>query len=586
MFNLRGRVIWVAVIFAVGFTAVSSRLVFVQLVRHDYYREKAIKMHYVGIPVPARRGRIMDRNHSILAQTITVTDLRIDGKLAWENPEVFAQIAPFIDMTPAELRSVVDRKNRYRLIHRNLSDDQVVRLQALNIRPLIFKERESRVYPNGSEASHLVGFVNAKEKEVPLTGEKVGYEVGMDGVERVMDRYLRGIAGVRRVVRDASKREIAAFRQSDIPPRDGYDVVLTIDQGIQHIIENEANLILEKHQPKALHIMVVRPQTGEILAATSRPTFDPNNRGTMKTENLRSAFLLSMYEPGSTFKLVTLAAALNEGVADLEMPVFCENGKFFYAGKWLNDHNPYGMLPLVDVVAKSSNIGFAKLAILLGPEKIYEYAKRFGFGGILPNSSPQLPGGSKGMLHPLNRWTPLSVTRVPMGYEVAVTNLQMAMAYSAIANDGKLMEPRLVKAVANDEGKVVAQFLPKAVRHVVKPEIAHEIRKALRHVVSEEGTARLATVRGWTVGGKTGTAQKLIDGEYDHKNYTASFIGFLPAENPEFVVSIVVDRPSNGKIYGGLVAGPAFSSIASQVAQHLNLVRPGTQTAQLDRGTL
>lgn len=572
MRTLRVRLTWVVILFALGFTAVSMRLIYVQMVQHDYYRQEAIKMHYVSIPIPPQRGKITDRAGNVLAQSVSVTDLRIDGKMAWEIPGTFDRLSKVFNSTPDELRRLISKTNRYQMLRGSMSIDEAAKLKSLKERSLIFDEKIRRFYPNGTEASHLVGLVNVARIPTPLTGKPVEFEVGMDGIELTMNRYLRGIPGERNVVRDASRREIAAFRQADRPAVDGYNVQLTIDQTIQHIIEVEADHLQQQYSPDGLHIIVVRPSTGDILAMTSRPTFDPNNHDSVTPASLRNSAIRELYEPGSTFKLVTLGASLNERMATLDMNIYCEQGRFFHANKWLTDHEPYGMLTFRQVVACSSNIGFAKVALMLGQDKVYEYARKFGYGSRTQGDNAALAGEEKGIVYPANKWSGVSITRVPMGYEVMVTNLQVAMAYSAIANNGNLMTPRIVKAVTDDQGHVIAEFMPKAVRQVVRPEVAAEIREALADVVSDEGTAKDAAVPGFRVGGKTGTAQKLTNGVYDKTNYTASFVGFLPLEQPEFVVSIVVDRP-RGQIYGGKVAAPAFRSIATQIATHMNLKR-------------
>jgi cell division protein FtsI (penicillin-binding protein 3)/stage V sporulation protein D (sporulation-specific penicillin-binding protein) len=574
----------VVVLFALGFTVLSYRLVYLQVDQHDYFKEEAIKMHYVSVPIPPHRGEIRDCAGNVLAQTITATDLRVDCELALRNEDFSRKVAPVLGMEPEALRVKLDPHNRYFLVAENLSEDQLQRLKGLKMRSLIFSERMQRVYPNGSEASHVLGFVNLKQFTTPVTGERVQFEVGEDGIERSMDKYLCGVPGERRVARDASRREIAAYRLADRPPKNGLNVVLSLDQEIQHVVEVEADRLMEEHHPVSVSIIVVKPSTGEILGMTNRPTFDPNNRSTITPEDLRNISVTDVYEPGSTFKLVTLSAALNEGVADLNMPIFCENGRFFYAGKWLTDDHPYGMMTFADVLAKSSNIGFAKVAMLLGPERVYEYAKAFGFGEKTQRDLVSFGAEQAGILRPVDKWTPISITRVPVGYEVAVTRLQLAMAYSAIANDGKLMEPRFVDKVVDNQGNVVAEYLPHVVRQVVRPEVAAKIRKALINVVSDEGTAKLAAVKGFTVAGKTGTAQKLIEGAYDREHYVASFIGFLPADHPAFLVSIVVDQPEGKRYYGGQVAAPAFSRIATEVCQHLQLVPNDAQTAYAQGG--
>jgi cell division protein FtsI (penicillin-binding protein 3)/stage V sporulation protein D (sporulation-specific penicillin-binding protein) len=339
------------------------------------------------------------------------------------------------------------------------------------------------------------------------------------------------------------------------------------------VVEREADALVEKYQPESVQIVVMRPSTGEVLGMTSRPTFDPNQRKTFDAGAVKDRPLADIYEPGSTFKIVTVAAGLNEGVVDLDSTFFCENGEMFYGGSSLKDHEAYGMLSLREIVAKSSIFGMAMLAIQLGEEKVYEYARLFGFGQKTQKGEGILPGEEGGLLRPTKKWSKLSITRIPMGYEVAATNLQMALAYGAIANGGKRMEPRIIKAVVDRDNRVVLQFLPKVVCQAVKAEAAAKMVEALRGVVSDAGTAEGAQVPGYEVAGKTGTARKVVQGDYAKDKYRSSFIGFLPADKPEFLVSIMVDDPKGKVYYGGLVAGPAFKNIATQVAEQLHLNR-------------
>jgi len=582
MRDIRVRLTWVVILFAIGFTFVSTRLIYLQLVMHDFYLDEAIKMHYVSIPIPPLRGEILDRTGNVLARSLEVTDLRIDGKVAWENPATFDRLAAVFGMPEADLKKIVSPTNRYQLLESGMSFEDASRLRALRERALIFVDRIARFYPSGGEAAHVLGLVNTSTVDTPLTGQPIEFEVGVDGVEKTMDHYLRGIPGERRMVRDAGRREIAAFRRADRPAIDGYNVELTIDQVIQHIVEVEADRLEQTYHPNGIHIVVTRPSTGDILALTNRPTFDPNNRSTINAENIRDGCIQSLYEPGSTFKLVTLSASLNEKMISLDTNIYCENGRFFHAGAWLTDSEPMGTLTFREVVAHSSNIGFAKVAMMLGGDKVYQYARAFGFGARTQSTLVALPGEERGILYPPKKWSALSITRVPMGYEVMVTDMQIAMAYSAIANDGNLMVPRLVKAVTDDKGRIIAEFLPRVARQVVSPETAALVRGALEGVVSDDGTAKLAAVPGFRVGGKTGTAQRLTNGTYDKTHYTASFVGFLPLEHPEFLVSIVVDDPK-GEIFGGKVAAPAFHNIATQIAAHMNLNPAGTQVVVADR---
>lgn len=571
--NPRRRIMGVTLFFSFCFTVVSCRLIWIQLVQQESYRAEAIRCHTRGEPVPAQRGSILDVSGRVLAQSMPLIHVYLDGKILSQQPKELPEIASILGVSTEWLKGQVDPENRYLKIAEGISVETEAKLKASKLRSVISERRTARNYPNGSETAQILGYVNSVEVTPAGMNKALTVEVGEAGVEKSMDRYLRGVAGERRIIQDVKRREIPYFRLSDRPARDGYHVVLTVDQGIQHVVEREADALVEKYQPETLQIVVLRPSTGEILAMVSRPSFDPNQRATYESWAVKNRVLADTYEPGSTFKIVTVAAALNEKVADLNTTFFCENGEMFYGGSSLTDHEAYGMLSLREVVAKSSNIGMAKLALQLGEEKVYEYARLFGFGQKTQKGEGSLPGEEGGLLRPIRRWSKLSITRIPMGYEVAATNLQMALAYGAIANGGKRMEPRMVKAVVDRDNRVVLQFLPKVVCQAIQPEAAEKMVEALRGVVSEQGTAEAAQVPGYEVAGKTGTARKVMQGGYAEGKYRASFIGFLPAEKPEFLVSILVDDPKGKVYYGGLVAGPAFKNIATQVAEQLHLNR-------------
>ena len=571
--NPRRRIMAVSVVFAFCLTVVSCKLIWIQLVKQESYRAEAIRCHTRGEPVPAQRGSILDVSGRVLAQSMPLIEVHLDGKILAQEPKELPVIASILGVSAEWLKGQVDPENRYLKVAEGISVETEGKLKASKLRSVITERKTARNYPNGSETAQILGYVNSMEVTPVGMAKPLTVEVGEAGVEKSMDRYLRGVAGERRIIQDVRRREIPYFRLSDRPARDGYHVVLTVDQGIQHVVEREADALVEKYQPETLQIVVLRPNTGEILAMVSRPTFDPNQRATYESWAVKNRILADTYEPGSTFKIVTVAAALNEKVADLNSTFFCENGEMFYGGSSLKDHEDYGMLTLREVVAKSSNIGMAKLAIQLGEEKVHEYARLFGFGQKTQRGEGALPGEEGGLLRPIRRWSKLSITRIPMGYEVAATNLQMALAYGAIANGGKRMEPRIIKAVVDRDNRVVLQFLPKVVCQAIQPEAAEKMVEALRGVVSDQGTAEGAQVPGYEVAGKTGTARKVVQGDYAKDKYRASFIGFLPAEKPEFLVSIMVDEPKGKVYYGGLVAGPAFKNIATQVAEQLHLNR-------------
>jgi cell division protein FtsI (penicillin-binding protein 3)/stage V sporulation protein D (sporulation-specific penicillin-binding protein) len=360
---------------------------------------------------------------------------------------------------------------------------------------------------------------------------------------------------------------------------------LTIHSAIQHVVDNELDQIVQTYQPKGAYIIVMDPHTGEIMAMGSRPTFDPNDSATFKGENINNRCITDVVEPGSVFKIITLAGAINEGRLKLNTPVDCHNGAFPWGGKVLHDDEPegHGVIPAIEVMAQSSNIGFASIAIdYLGADKLYKYATAFGIGartGILHQQ-----GESVGILRPVSKWSALSITRVPMGQEVAASPIQMVEAMSVIANGGRLVVPRLVQKVTDADGRLVKVYQPRIVRDVISPQAAHDTALAL-HQVTIDGTAKKIRIEDasgnrWFFAGKTGTAQKFVDGAYSHTKHVASFIGFMPVEEPAFVALVMVDEPQTpkGKDYGAEVSAPVFASIARQIAQ-INNIPPDVPAA-------
>jgi cell division protein FtsI (penicillin-binding protein 3)/stage V sporulation protein D (sporulation-specific penicillin-binding protein) len=351
----------------------------------------------------------------------------------------------------------------------------------------------------------------------------------------------------------------------------GKTIRLTIDMGLQAILEEEIDATYRDLKPETVNAIIVDPHTGDILAMASRPCFDPNEPGKALPEQMKNRSIIDMVEPGSTFKIVVAAGALNEGKVDEKTMIFCENGRFAYGGRTLKDHHGYGQMSVHDILVKSSNIGSAKMALLMGGDKFHEYVRRFGFGERL---GIQLPGEIPGLVHPPSRWDKLTITRMPMGHSVAVTPLQMAMGMSVIANGGRLMAPRIVKSIETKDGSI-AENEPRLIREVVPEKTARFVGGALAAVTQPGGTATYARVNGFLVAGKTGTAEKVSPaGGYAKGKYVVSFLGYMPVENPRFVCLVMVDEAkiASNLNYGGLVAAPVFSRIAEKAARHLDLV--------------
>jgi cell division protein FtsI (penicillin-binding protein 3)/stage V sporulation protein D (sporulation-specific penicillin-binding protein) len=476
--------------------------------------------------------------------------------------ELVPLLAESLALPAAELTQKLSSNRRYIVLKRELPQPAAVelrqKLREKKLRGISFEPDSTRVYPNGSMLCHVLGFTNFDRN-------------GIQGIESSMEQYLHGQDGFRFIEHNRAGQEIVTYRGVERPPRDGFQVQLTVDLNLQHIVEQEIDAAVLEYRPEKAIIILMRPD-GEILAMANRPHFDLNKRSEAKPEQMKNRAILDIMEPGSTFKIVTTAAVLNERKARPETVVHCENGLWHYGGRSLRDVHGYGALSVRDVLVKSSNIGSAKLAMMLGEQKFYEYIRRFGFG---ERSGIELPAEEPGTVHAPQRWSKISITRIPMGHEVAVTALQMTTAMAVIANGGKLVTPRIVKSITDPDGKPITTSSPTELRQVVSPEVAALVSSALAGVVTD-GTAKLAAVPNFTVAGKTGTAQKVSPrGGYEPGKYVVSFSGYMPADRPAIVGIVVLDDAKPGTVsnYGGTIAAPIFARVAERAAGYLDLER-------------
>ncbi len=590
------RLLLVTVLLVAAFAGLGARLVHLQVLRHDELLEKARENTERTFLRQPRRGDIRDARGNLLATTVPVKTVCADPTLIGNRQaRVAAVLAPLLKTNQTYLldrlqlrvlrtetngQPVFDKhvvlKHKVRLEEweriqqtmakewfgcegRKLGRKDRTFLRNLQRKAIFTEDDQLRVYPNQTLAAHVLGHVGPSDNGKNLEGK--------DGIERVLDSKLSGAKGWLQTERDHGGAELVAHRQQEVRPRDGLNVVLTLDAGLQYIVETELAEGLREQDPISISATIVRPRTGEILAMANLPTFDPNKPGDVADASRRNRIITDLAEPGSTFKIVVVAAALNEGVVRLEDRFDCEHGRFFFAGKVLHDLHPYGILSVEQIIAKSSNIGAAKVGIKLGQERLYEYVRNFGFGH---RTGLPLLGEISGIVHPLSKWTKLSISRIPMGHEIAVTPLQMVMAMSTIANDGKLMRPTLVDRLEDDQGNVVAQFKPQFIRQAISPAAARQMVIALKQVVSTNGTANKAKLDHFVVAGKTGTAEKAGPGGYERNKNFSSFLGFFPADDPELCISVVLDEPKRSHV-GGLAAAPIFQRIAERAANHLGL---------------
>jgi cell division protein FtsI/penicillin-binding protein 2 len=561
--NSRTRCVLVCAAFIGLFSIFSFRLIYLQAIKHDEYAGLAAEKHVYKQIIHAERGTILDANNEVLAHNIPVQTVVADATHLNNREEIVELVSKELGLPPAQVAEKLSSERRYIIVKREVPQAQAAalreKLRAANLRGIYLEHDATRVYPNGSMLCHVIGFTDFDHR-------------GIQGVEASMEEYLHGQDGFRFIEHNRAGQEIVPYRGQERPERDGYQVHLTVDLSLQNIVENEIDAAMEEYSPQKATIILMRPQTGEILAMANRPDFDLNLRSEAKPEEMKNRAIIDMMEPGSTFKIVAAAAALNERKLRPDSTIFCENGLWNFGGAALHDHRAFSYLSVRDILVKSSNIGAAKLALSVGEQRFYEYIRRFGFG---ERTGIELPGEINGLIRPPQAWSKISITRIPMGHEVGVTPLQMTVAMAVIANGGKLVTPRIIKSINTPEGKTISSLSPVMLRQVISPETAREIGDALRGVVSDRGTAAAAAVPGFTIAGKTGTAQKVDPrGGYEQGKYVVSFAGYLPADHPEFVGLVVLDDAHTSKPelnYGGLIAGPIFSRLAEKAARYLDL---------------
>ena len=546
------------------FTGFAWRLIDLQVSQHSYFAHEAAEKHCIRLPIPAQRGRILDRNGEELAVNIPVRTVYADGTRIHDAKAVATVASPFLKMSEPDLQERLSTKRPYVVIRKGVSEedaqDMIRAMDKAGLHGLYLQEATVRSYPNAEMLCHVLGYVDC-------TGH------GADGIEKTMDEELTGHDGFRLIEHDRKGREIVIYRGQEQLPENGSDIRLSIDMGLQALVEKEIDTTYKDLHPAAVTAVLADPNTGEILAMACRPNYDPNKFNEAKPEQMRNRSITDMYEPGSVFKIVVTSAAYNEGIVNENTRIFCENGHFSYGGKIIKDHHGFGDLSVPDILMKSSNIGAAKIALRMPDAMYYDYVRRFGFG---QRSGIQLPGEISGMVNPPHRWDMLTKSRMAYGQSVAVTPIQMIMAMSTVANGGKLMKPRLV--LNKGEGNAVQEAVP--VGQVVSAKSSNFIASSLLKVVSSEGTAPLARIDGFKVAGKTGTAQKISpNGGYLANRYIVSFAGFFPSEHPNLAAIVIVDDAPLGDSanYGGLVAAPVFSRIGSKAARYLDM-EPETGT--------
>lgn len=560
------RIAFVTVALTAAWLGLAARLAHLHLGPNDRLRARVEEIRKVEEEILVGRGRVLDCHGNILALDLPVQNVCADPQTILQKGYlrfVGAQLARLLQLDPAMVFARLNRPDRrFEYIKKFVPEETVDQIRRMQLKGVFFEDASARFYPKNAMFCHVLGFSN-------LEG------IGSAGVEQRMDQYLRGRPGLRISEKDGRKVEMYSRRSLEIAPQEGADVYLTLDQNLQYLVEQALDSAVVEHHAKGAWAIVERVRTGEILAMASRPAYDLNGYRAARTEDMLNRTIGYVYEPGSTFKVAVIAAALNERTVTPDDVYDCENGAWFYQGRILRDYHPYGRLNVADVLKKSSNIGAAKVALTLGERRLEQYLRAFGIGRP---TGVELPGEEAGILHDRTKWSAISISRIPMGQGVGVTSLQMLNMLCAIVNDGFLMKPSVIQRVVDAQGRTVREFSPEVLGRPIGEDTSRLMRRLLARVTEEGGTGTKARVEGYDVGGKTGTAQKAVAGGYSDSANVASFMGFLPAANPEIAIVVVVDEPQPLHT-GGVVAAPVFQEIASQAVRYLDIPPGGIESA-------
>jgi cell division protein FtsI (penicillin-binding protein 3) len=534
---------------AIWMLGLAARLYHLQIIQYVDLLSRAQRQQQRTIEVAPQRGTIFDRQMNPLAMSLGVDSVYAVPSEIPDPVMVARLLAPILGLEANDLLGRFQAFRSFCWVKRKAAAGEAGRVRELNLKGIYCQRETKRFYPKGELAAHVVGYVGMDD-------------TGLAGLEYALDDAIKGRPGRVLVASDARRR---SFYSTDWPGRPGKNVVLALDEKIQYIAAKALAEAVEKWKAAGGIDIVQNPNTGEILALASQPTFNPNEYAQSRPEALVDRGIGWVYEPGSTFKMVTLSAALEEHLTNPQEVINCQQGSIMLAGHVIHDHKPFGGLTVTDVLVHSSDVGAIKLGLRLGDERLYRYVRSFGFGS---KTEIELPGEERGLLKAPNRWSGISIGEISMGQEIGVTPLQLASAFSAIANGGILFGPRIVQDVFLDQKH--DPLPPVSGRRVVSEQTAALMKQMFGEVV-ERGTGTPARLNGYSAAGKTGTAQKIdASGRYSRSHYVSSFVGFAPLARPAVTILVVIDSPV-GAIYGSEVAAPVFRSIAEQTLGYLNV---------------
>ena len=568
--GLRTRTLIFAACLAFAFLGLLGRLGYLQVWKHEEYSRLAENQHAKTVPLRPKRGPILDRTGQALAVSSRADTLYVTPGKVGDAGRLAARLAPILGEPPRDIARRLTVSKKFAPVRRRLTPDMARAVRDLNEPALALVDDSLRLYPNRELAAQLIGFEGAEGR-------------GLAGVEQVWDAHLAGVEGRAVVERDALGREVTGAPLVLKPSVAGQGIMLTIDATIQYLAEKEVDAAWRRTRAKAAMAVAMDPRTGEILAMAIRPTYNPNAFSAATDDDRRVRAVTDPFEPGSTFKVIMAASALEEGVIRPTDRVFGENGAITIANATIHDWKKYGWLTFAEVLQNSSNVGSIKVGLQLGKERYYRYMTGFGFGSP---TSLGLPGESRGQLRAPKQWSGLSLATMSIGQEVSVTAVQMVAAFGAVANGGRLMQPQIVRAVLDAEGREVRPFEPKTVRQVISPETARTLTEMMVNVVAN-GTGRHAAIPGYDVAGKTGTAQKMDPAtkRYSRAPGVLSFAGFVPADDPRLAMIVLLDEPKNEK-WGSEAAAPIFAAIARETLRYLNVPPRDSSPVPIVRGEI
>ena len=566
----RSRIIFISLGFLLIWAGLSMRLIKIMVIDGSHYRTIGFKQSKRQEPLIAVRGNIFDKNEVQLTKNIIHYSVGVHAEKVRDIDRIATSLSSITGRDFNFYSKKLNNKKRgYQVLELKVSRKIGEQIEK-ELPELITSKNSRRSYPHSNIASQIIGFTNDDDS-------------GLVGIERYYEKYLSGTDGWVVKQKNVAGRK-GSFYKSSFPikePIEGSNIQLTIDIEYQSILQEELQRRIDESDAKGAMGILMNPQNGNILAMASLPDFDLNNPNQYSLENQKNKVVTDRFEPGSTYKIVTATAALESGKVNKSDEFNCEEGKVEIDGWTISDHEQFGVLTFPQIIANSSNVGIIKIAQKIGRDPLYSASKSYGFGSY---TGIGFPGESQGILRKKSEWNHMSVASISIGYEVAVTVLQIASAYAAIANGGVLLKPQLVKQIINENGDIVFASKPKPIRKITKPEIMAEMKNILEKVVSE-GTGTKANIEGWSIAGKTGTALKYMNGSYS-KKYISNFAGFFPSENPQVVGVVVLDEPKHGLHWGGYGAAPLFKRIAQRIINLDDTFKHYKKNEDFSRGAL